>query len=91
MEKDQALAKECYKLDTNSIANLEEFTGKAALPGCGPSRQVREMWNRRDGPQYVLQIGTKPWDRFAALVAALRRAALKVWKDKDVRDPKACH
>eukprot|EP00961_Rhodomonas_salina_P039069 525177-Rhodomonas_salina.1 len=87
--EEQAFVKECYKLDTNSTTTPEHF--KPPLPVCGPPRKVREEWDQLDGPQYVLQISTKPWEPFAQLVAILRTAAITVWDGEDARDPKSSH
>ena len=92
-EEDAAFVRKCYSLDTNYSVRPDIF--KPPLPACGPSRQTREEWDAESGPQYVLQIGTKPWDDFEKLVSTLRTAALQLWSEESRngvhRDPASHH
>jgi len=92
-EKDAASVRECYSLDTNSSVTPDCF--KPPLPACGPSQQTREEWDADSGPQYVLRIGTDPWDRFEKLVLTLRTAAQQLWRkeysDGVHRNPVSSH
>eukprot|EP00961_Rhodomonas_salina_P243281 3287356-Rhodomonas_salina.1 len=88
-KEDCTFVQDCYVLDSNSVATPEDF--KPPLPACGPSLETREAWEALDGPQFVLTIGTEPWDRFNELVMMLRTAAKVVWHQenelKHERDP----
>ena len=92
-EESAAFVRKCYTLDTNSAVVPEKF--KPPLPACGPSRETREKWDAKDGPQYVLRIGTDPWEDFEKLVTTLRTAALQLWgkehSDRVHRNPALSH
>eukprot|EP00961_Rhodomonas_salina_P290753 3928873-Rhodomonas_salina.1 len=90
-EADRRFVEQCYKLDTNIVPTPAKF--KSPVPTCGPSRHVRDEWDRVDEATYVLQINTQDWSLFEKLVLILREAACKVWhwESEAALSPKSNH